>query len=94
MAKEKLGFIGMGIMGEPMTRNLLKAGYMVTVHSRTKSKADKVLAEGAVWADSSAGVAAGADVVITCVTDTPDVQQVLLGGKWCYRSGERWAYLY
>jgi len=79
MAKEKVGFIGTGIMGAPMARNLLKAGYSVTIHNRTKAKANKLLAEGAAWAASPAQVARNSDVVITCVTDTPDVKQVLLG---------------
>ena len=51
MDKERLGFIGIGIMGEPMTRNLLKAGYSVTIYTRTKAKAKKLLSEGATWAD-------------------------------------------
>jgi 3-hydroxyisobutyrate dehydrogenase len=79
MGKERIGFIGTGIMGAPMARNLLKAGYSVTVHNRTKAKAKKLLAEGAAWAASPAQVAQNSDVVITCVTDTPDVRQVLLG---------------
>ena len=79
MSKERIGFIGTGIMGAPMARNLLKAGYSVTVHNRTKAKAKKLLAEGAAWAASPAQVAQNSDVVITCVTDTPDVKQVLLG---------------
>lgn len=79
MAKEKVGFIGTGIMGAPMARNLLKAGYSETVHNRTKAKAEELLTEGAIWAASSADVAHNSDVVITCVTDTPDVRQVLLG---------------
>ena len=77
--KEKIAFIGMGIMGSPMVQNLLKAGFPVTVHTRTKSKAQIVLDAGAVWAESSALAAKDADVVITCVTDTPDVEKVLLG---------------
>jgi len=76
---EKIAFIGMGIMGAPMAQNLLKAGYSVTIHTRTKSKAQAVLDTGAVWADTPAQVAKDVDVVITCVTDTPDVEQVLLG---------------
>ena len=79
MAKEKIGFIGTGIMGRPMVSNLLKAGYSVTVHNRTKSRAQEVLSEGAAWADSAAKVAKVSDVVITCVPDTPDVKQVLIG---------------
>ena len=79
MGKENIGFIGTGIMGAPMARNLLKAGYSVTVHNRTKAKAQDLLTEGAAWAESPADVARDSDVVITCVTDTPDVKQVLLG---------------
>jgi 3-hydroxyisobutyrate dehydrogenase len=77
--KQRIGFIGMGIMGVPMACNLLKAGFMVIVHSRTRSKAQPALEAGAVWADSPARAAQEADVVITCVTDTPDVETVLLG---------------
>ena len=79
MAKDKLGYIGTGIMGGPMTRNLLRAGYAVTVYNRTKTKADALLAEGASWAATAADVARHSDIVITCVPDTPDVRQVLLG---------------
>jgi 3-hydroxyisobutyrate dehydrogenase len=79
MPGERIGFIGTGIMGKPMARNLLKAGYTVTIHNRTKAKAEQLLTEGAVWAASPAAVAGNSDVVITCVPDTPDVRVVLLG---------------
>ena len=79
MSKERIAFIGTGIMGSPMVCNLLKAGYPVTVHSRTKSKAKDPIDAGAVWAQTPAETAKDADVVITCVTDTPDVEKVLLG---------------
>lgn len=79
--KARIAFIGMGIMGAPMAKNLLKAGCPVTVHTRTKSKAQPVLDAGAAWAESPAQAAKEADVVITCVTDTPDVEEVLLGDK-------------
>lgn len=75
----KVFFIGMGIMGRPMALNLLKSGFPLTIHSRTKSKADEVISAGAVWADTPAQAAKNADVVITCVTDTPDVKKILLG---------------
>jgi 3-hydroxyisobutyrate dehydrogenase len=78
---ERIGFIGTGIMGLPMARNLLKAGYSLTVHNRTRQKAQPILDEGAKWADSPADVATASDIVITCVTDTPDVREVLLGPK-------------
>lgn len=76
---QQLAFIGMGIMGAPMTLNLLRAGHRVTVHTRTKSKAKEVLAAGAVWADSPAQAAQNADIIFTCLPDTPDVEKVLLG---------------
>jgi len=79
MPAERIGFIGTGIMGRPMARNLLKAGYTLTVYNRTKSKAQPLLSEGAAWADSPAQAAENSDVVIICVPDTPDVRQVLLG---------------
>ncbi len=74
-----LGFIGLGIMGAPMAGHLLSAGHRLTLHTRTKSRADELLARGAMWADSPADAARDADVVFVCVPDTPDVQTVLLG---------------
>ncbi|MHC4622996.1 MAG: NAD(P)-dependent oxidoreductase [Planctomycetota bacterium] len=79
MAGERIGFVGTGIMGRPMAYNLLKAGYVVTVHNRTKSKAQSLLSEGAAWAETPAQTAEDSDVLITCVPDTPDVKKVLLG---------------
>lgn len=89
MARETVGFIGTGIMGGPMVRNLLKAGYSVTVHNRTKAKAEPVLSAGATWAENPAQTAAPSDVVITCVPDTPDVQQVILGRAGVIESARR-----
>jgi 3-hydroxyisobutyrate dehydrogenase len=77
--KPRLAFIGLGIMGKPMAGHLLAAGYDLTVHTRSKSKADDLIAKGAKWADTPAAAAAAADVVLICVTDTPDVKAVLLG---------------
>lgn len=77
--KPVVGFIGLGIMGQPMARNLLKAGFGLVVYTRTRRKADGLLAEGARWADSPAAVARQAPMVITMVADSPDVEQVVLG---------------
>lgn len=74
-----LAFIGLGIMGLPMAGHLLAAEHRLTVTSRTKSKAEPLLAKGAIWADSPAAATADADVVFTCVPDTRDVETVLLG---------------
>lgn len=79
MSKQRIAFIGAGIMGAPMSVNLLKRGFDVNIHSRTKSKVKAVTDAGGVWYESPAGAAGDADVVITCVTDTPDVEAVLLG---------------
>lgn len=76
---ERIGFIGLGIMGEPMCRNLMKAGYTCTVNTRTRSRAERLLSEGAVWSDTPKDTAERSDVIITIVTDTPDVEKVILG---------------
>ena len=89
MSKERIGFIGTGIMGKPMACNLLEAGYSLTVHNRTKAKAKTILDKGADWAASPADIAKGRDVVITCVTDTPDVKEVLLGENSVIEAAER-----
>jgi len=66
-------------MGAPMAHNLLRAGFDVTVHNRTRSKEEALAAEGASRAATPAEAAADADVVVTIVSDTPDVEQVLFG---------------
>ena len=76
---ERIGFIGLGIMGQGMSRNLLKAGFAVTVYNRTASKAQELVSEGAVAAESPQQLAAACDIIIVCVSDTPDVQHVILG---------------
>lgn len=74
-------------MGLPMSLNLLrKTGHRLIVHSRTASKAQPILAEGATWADSPADLAEQAEVIFICVTDTPDVQKVLFGQDGLIRS--------
>jgi len=77
---ERIGFIGLGAMGKPMTRNLMKAGYPVNVLTRTRSKIGDLLADGAVWCNTPKEIAQKSDVVITMLPDTPDVEQVF-GGK-------------
>jgi len=76
---ERIGFIGLGIMGRGMARNLLKAGFAVRVWNRTANRMDEVAAEGASTAVSPADLAAQCDIVIICVSDTPDVEAVILG---------------
>jgi 2-hydroxy-3-oxopropionate reductase len=76
---ERVGFIGLGIMGAPMARHLLAAGFPLTVHSRSPAPVDDLVAAGAERAASPAEVARLSDVVITMLPDTPDVEHVLLG---------------
>ncbi len=76
---EKVGFIGLGIMGQGMARNLLKAGFIVCAWNRTSSKTEALVSEGAQAGKSPADVAAQCDIIVTCVSDTPDVEAVILG---------------
>ena len=75
----KVAFIGLGTMGAPMATRLVEAGFDVTVHNRTREREEGVAAAGATRAASPREAAAGADVVITMVSDTPDVEAVVLG---------------
>jgi 2-hydroxy-3-oxopropionate reductase len=74
-----IGFIGLGLMGRPMAKNLLAAGYPLVVHSRSPGPVDDVVAAGATRGASPADVAARATRIITMVPDSPDVEQVLEG---------------
>ena len=76
---QTIGFIGLGIMGKPMSKNLLKAGYPLIVHSRSRSPVDEVVKAGARAASSPKDVAAQCDVLITMLPNSPDVEQVALG---------------
>lgn len=75
----RVGYIGLGVMGQPMARNLIKAGYGLAVWARRRASAEALLAEGADWADSPADLARQVDVLLVNVSDTPDVEAVLLG---------------
>jgi 3-hydroxyisobutyrate dehydrogenase len=75
----RIGFVGLGIMGKPMARNLLKADYPLTVYSRQRAAVEALMADGASGAQSAREAAEQADVIIIIVTDTPDVRQVILG---------------
>ncbi len=76
---EQVGFIGLGIMGQGMAHNILKAGFPLTVWNRTASKAEPLLAAGAKAGQNPADVAAHSDIVLICVSDTPDVENIILG---------------
>ncbi len=77
----KVGYIGLGLMGKSMARNILKAGFPVVVHNRSRAAVDELVAEGAVAASSPAVVAAQVDIVFTNLPDSPDVEKVVLGEK-------------
>lgn len=79
MAIERVGFVGLGIMGAPMAANLLKAGFQVTVWNRTARRMDPLIEQGAKGAGSPAEVAAASEVTVSCVTNSPDVEAVALG---------------
>ena len=78
-ARERIGFIGLGVMGAPMARNLLRAGYEVVVLNRTSQKAAPLVEEGAAAASDPRDVAERSDVVITMLPDSPDVRHVIVG---------------
>ncbi len=78
---ERVGFIGLGIMGRGMAHNLLKAGFAVRVWNRTAARMEPLIAAGAAAASSPADVAAQTDIIFICVSDTPDVEAVALGAN-------------
>ena len=77
--EKKVGFIGLGIMGMPMAHNLLKAGFNVVAYNRTAAKADALAKDGASKAGSPRELASECPVVISIVSDTPDVAEVVMG---------------
>ena len=74
----KIAVVGLGTMGAPMAENLIKAGFEVTVHNRTRNKEESFEQIGATRAASPAAAASDVEIVLTCVADTPDVESVLL----------------
>ena len=75
----QIGFVGLGIMGRPMAKNLLKAGFSVAAYNRSEGPRAELAEAGARIVASPAEAAAGADLIVTMVTDSPDVEQVCLG---------------
>jgi 2-hydroxy-3-oxopropionate reductase len=91
--KPAVGFIGLGIMGKPMARNLINAGYRVIALNRSRGPVDELVAQGASTAATPREVAAQSDVVITMLPDSPDVESVALGDDGIVhgiRSGALW----
>jgi len=79
MPNERVGFVGLGTMGQFMAANLARAGFSLTVWNRTASRADPLVELGATKAQTPADVARSSDLVITCLTDSPQVEAVLFG---------------
>src|SRR5215471_20431253 len=76
---DRIGFIGLGIMGKPMTRNLLKAGYPVVVYNRSRAPIEELVSEGAQAGVSPLDVASRSDVIILMLPDSPVVESVVTG---------------
>lgn len=89
---QKIAFIGLGIMGLPMAKNLLEAGFEVTGYNRSPQKAEELAAAGGTAAASVAEAAKDADVIITMVPDSPDVQEVTQGEDGIFASAKNGAY--
>jgi 2-hydroxy-3-oxopropionate reductase len=81
VAITRVGFVGLGIMGRPMAHNLVKAGFQLTVHNRSRGAVDELVGAGAKAGGSAAEVAEASEVTITMLPDTPDVEAVALGDK-------------
>ncbi len=90
---KKIGFIGVGIMGKSMVRNLMKRGYALSIYARSKEKVEDVIAEGAVFHPSIAACVKDCDAVITIVGFPQDVEQVYLGGGGILAHAKAGAYL-
>ncbi len=92
MIKE-IGFIGIGVMGKSMVRNLLKKGFSVSIYTRTKQKALAVIEEGAFWCDSIAECVKQKEIVITMVGYPKDVEGVYFGEKGILENAEKGTYI-
>src|SRR6266511_2397462 len=88
---DTIGFIGLGLMGRPMAKNLLKAGFPLVVHSRSQGSVDDLVAAGAARASSPADVSRRATRIITMLPDSPDVERVLDGPDGVFSALQRGA---
>ena len=87
-----IGFIGIGVMGKSMARHLLKAGYELYVYTRTKAKAEELLAEGAKWAETPKEMMEHTNVIITMIGYPTDVEDVYLGEQGLITNGKPGTY--
>ena len=86
--KQKIGWVGLGKMGIPMSKNLNKAGYPLTVYNRTKGKTKELAEQGAQVAESPKGLAAGADVIISMIADDPALEAVSIGPNGAFEGAK------
>ena len=83
----RVGYVGLGLMGKAMARNILKAGFDLTVHNRSRGAVEELVGEGASAAGSPSEAASASDVVFTNLPDTPDVEEVILGRQGVMEGG-------
>ena len=88
MANHLIGFIGLGVMGKPMARNLLKAGYSLVVHNRSRAAIDELSKEGAQVAANAKEVARRSEIMITMLPDSPEVELVYIGDEGIFAGVE------
>jgi 2-hydroxy-3-oxopropionate reductase len=93
MTNPTVGFIGLGIMGKPMARNLIKAGYLLVIHNRSREVVEELSKEGAQAATSPQEVAAQSEVVITMLPDSPDVELAYAGEQGIFAGAKPGALL-
>lgn len=86
--KQKIGWVGLGKMGIPMSKNLIKAGYPLTVYNRTKGKTKELAEQGAQVAESPKGLAAGVDVIISMIADDPALEAVSIGPNGAFEGAK------
>ena len=84
----RIGFIGLGIMGKPMAKNLVKAGYHLTVYNRSNASQDELVSFGAEGALSPADVAVRSDLIFTMLPNSPDVEAVVFGKNGILSGGK------
>jgi 3-hydroxyisobutyrate dehydrogenase len=85
MKEKKIGWIGTGIMGNPMAKHLVNAGYKLNVYNRTKQKAEELIAMGAGWYDTPADIAASSEVIVTMIGFPKDVEECYFGDRGIFK---------
>ena len=90
---QNIGFIGIGVMGKSMVKNLLKKGFAVSVYTRTKQKAEEVIQQGALWCDNIVECINQKDVIITMVGYPKDVEEVYFGEKGILENAQKGTYV-